>query len=168
MGFIERAYDSLVEHLLELGLKRKRDDFTLIDSITDIERQDKISLFLLGVMLDRSKTQNGAIYKKNRKYEVAHNSFEIFFAIKLPVGWLDDMSLIMRILSDFEQMKDAKLRLLNSSKELQDNLIVREFLRQNGSTNAIFVKVTAVEESLKEVPVKVPVSDVKIKIDKRN
>jgi len=165
MEFIEKSYNTLVEHLTSNGLEKDTDDFKIIDSIGSFENANKINIFLLGVLLDRVKTQGGNIYKKNKKYEVANNNFEIFYAIKLPLDELSAMSLIVRILSDFEQMDGAKVRLLNSKKELEDTLLVNNFMKVNNISNIIFVKVTISEVSLKNAPVVVPVSDIKLNLE---
>jgi len=165
MEFIEKSYNTLVEHLTSNGLEKDTDDFKIIDSIGSFENANKINIFLLGVLLDRVKTQGGNIYKKNKKYEVANNNFEIFYAIKLPLNELSAMSLIVRILSDFEQMDGAKVRLLNSKKELEDTLLVNNFMKVNNISNIIFVKVTISEVSLKNAPVVVPVSDIKLNLE---
>ena len=162
MEFIEKSYNSLVEHLQQNGLKKEMSDFNIIDSITALEKQDKINIFLLGVLLDRVKTQGGNVYKKDKKYKVANNNFEIFYAIKLPIAQLDAIGLILKILSDFEQMSIAKVRLLNSKKELEENLLVTNFIKTNNISNIIFVKVTISEASLKNAPEVVPVSDIKL------
>lgn len=162
MEFIEKSYNTLVEHLLNNGLQKDKTDFEIIDSITSLEKSENINIFLLGVLLDRVKTQGGNVYKKDKKYEISDNNFEIFYAIKVPLKELTSMSFIIRILSDFEQMEVAKVRLLNSLKDLQDNSLVNNFMKTNNISNVIFVKVTISEKSLKNAPLVVPVSDIKL------
>lgn len=169
MEYIKESFDILQKHLLDNGLS-KGSSFELILSLTPNILEKKIYTFFLGVLVDRDKTQSQKVYKIDKKYELANNYFDIYFALYSEN--LDDLALISRILVDFEEMENIKFRLLNSKKELQDNLIVQNFLRLNThhsfiSSTALFVKVSVSAKSLKQLPSTVLVSDIKIDVERK-
>jgi hypothetical protein len=71
---------------------------------------------------------------------VANNYFDIYFAIRAKE--FDILSMIFRILVDFEVMQSDKLFLLNATKELQSSPnFVKYFLERNSSSALVRLSV---------------------------
>ena len=172
MEFIEKSFDSLVEHLINHGLEAKQNSFILIDSISAPINAKKLNAFLLGVLVNREKTPKNKIYREGKEYKAGENFFEIYFAITLPN--LEQYAKIMRILCDFEEDEEKnRYRLLNSSKELKEATLVEHFLTLKDdkgvsmSANAVFVRVEKGVITLQALPKTTPVSDVQTKIKRK-
>ncbi len=150
MEFIEQSFENLRDHLMDNGLDKKKSSFTLIDSISSSSAKSKdIDVFFLGTMIDREKTPRDKFYLENKEYKVANNYFDIYFAIKAKE--FDSLSMIFRILVDFEVMKSAKLFLLNASKELESSPnFIKYFLERNSS--CALVRLSVRVESLVTPP----------------
>jgi hypothetical protein len=172
MEFIENSYKRLVDHCISNGLSANKADFTLVNSLSTVLDDKKINIFLLGVLLNREKTPKNKVQKIGREYELGHNYYEIFFA--LYVRDLDRYAMLLRILSDFEEDEDKnRYRLLNSSKELKDSMIVENFLsikdssKQQIATNSIFIRVETSVDTLQVMPQTIPVREIDIKTKRK-
>ena len=172
MEFIEKSFQDLIKHCISKGLDVKQENFNLINSFSSALKKDCINVFLLGVLLNRDKTPKNKIYKEGREYKAGENYFDLYYAIY--VDDFEKLSLLLRILSDFEEdEKGNKYRLLNSSKDLQESLLVDNFLKMRDEkldfivTNSIFLKIQTSVITLKSIPKTVPVSDVKVNMKRR-
>lgn len=151
MEFIEQSFENLRNHLINNGLNKKKSSFTLIDSISISSTKPKdIDVFFLGNMIDREKTPRDKFYVENREYKVVDNYFDVYFAIKAKE--FDTLSMIFRILVDFEVMENAKVFLLNATKELENSpSFVKYFLERNSSF--ALVKISVSVKSLVKPPI---------------
>ena len=153
MEFIEESFNHLQDHLLANGLKKKKKNFNLLNSISKPSSvPEDIDAFFLGTLINREKTPRDKIYLEEKQYKVVDNSFDVYFAICS--NELKTVAMIFRIFADFEVIDGGiKVALVNSIKELDEGpIVVKTFLKQENNYNAIVVKLTISVASLLTPP----------------
>jgi hypothetical protein len=153
MEFIEESFNHLQNHLLANGLKKKKKNFNLINSISKpSSASEDIDAFFLGTLINREKTPRDKIYLEDKQYKVVDNSFDLYFAISS--NEFDTLAMIFRIFADFEVIDGGvKVTLLNSKKELDETpIFVKTFLKQDNNYNVVVVKLSKNVPSLLTPP----------------
>jgi len=152
MEFIEESFNHLQNHLLANGLKKKKKNFNLINSISKPSSSEDIDAFFLGTLINREKTPRDKIYLEDKQYKVVDNVFDVYFAIYS--NDFKTLAMIFRIFADFEVIDGGiKVALLNSIKELDDSpIFVKTFLEKDNNYSSIVVKLTISVASLLTPP----------------